>query len=62
MVFLVVLLPFGNDVVCLVNVVEEIHIQAFVLDATVEGFDGSATPGLHGWDVMEAEFFFRELA
>jgi hypothetical protein len=41
--------------------VEAIHVQAFVAHEIVERFDEAIAPWLTCWNVMDAEFFFREL-
>jgi len=46
-VLVVVLLPVANDRAGLVNVVEGIHVQAFITHATVERFNVAVAPGAH---------------
>jgi hypothetical protein len=53
-VLVVVLLPVGDDCAGFVNVVEGIHVQAFITHATVEGFNVAVAPGLTGWNVEVA--------
>ena len=58
MVGVVVLFPVGDDCAGFVNVVEGIHVQAFVAYATVEGFNVPVAPGLTGWNVVNTEYVF----
>jgi hypothetical protein len=58
----VFLFPFGDDGAGFINMVEAIHVGAFIAHETVEGFDEAMAPGLTCWNVMDAEFFFRELS
>ena len=61
MVLVVVLFPVGDDGAGFVNMVEGVHVQALVTHATVEGFNVPVTPWLTWWNVMDSEFFLREL-
>ncbi len=56
MVLVVVLLPVGDDRASFINVVEGIHVQAFITHATVERFNVAVAPGLTGWNVVNTEF------
>jgi hypothetical protein len=51
-VLVVVLLPVADDNAGFVNMVEGIHVQAFISYATVEGFNVAVPPELTGWNVM----------
>ncbi len=60
MVLVVVLFPVSDDGAGFINMVEGIHVQAFIAHATVKGFNVPVTPRLTWWNVMDTEFFFRE--
>ena len=62
MVLVVVLLPVGDDGTSFINVVEGIHVQALVPNATVERFNVSVALWLIGWNVMDTEFVPSEFA
>ena len=55
MVLVVVLLPVGDDCAGFINMVEGIHVQAFIAHTVVEGFNVAVAPGLPGWNVMNTE-------